>query len=158
MMVQSPYRTDTQSNKIIKYSWGRGELIVKIYFIKFDISDQTAGADDDSVVGVDVGVVLGDLGVVGLLVVVSVAVRQLWRGGGLAQSGPVAAVIVTSHRATVALFRPQGRDVLVVIRTGQAENRHFGEKIFQSGNISWFLPSLKRRIVSSLLAALTKLS
>ena len=78
MMVQSPYRTDTQSNKIIKYSWGRGELIVKIYFIKFDISDQTAGADDDSVVGVDVGVVLGDLGVVGLVVVVSVTVSQLW--------------------------------------------------------------------------------
>ena len=32
------YRTDTiediQFNKIMKYSWGRGELIVKIYFKK----------------------------------------------------------------------------------------------------------------------------
>ena len=36
----------------------------------FYVSHQTAGADDDRVVGVDVGVVLGDLGVVGLVVVV----------------------------------------------------------------------------------------
>ena len=45
-----------------------------------DISDETTGTDDDGVVGVDVGVVLGDLGVVGLVLVLGVAVRQLWRG------------------------------------------------------------------------------
>ena len=109
-------------------------MIVRIYLIKFNISHETAGTDDDCVGGVDVGVVLGDLGVVGLVLVLGVAVRQLWGGGGLAQSGAVAAVVVTSHRATVALFRPsqgsQGRDVLVVVRTGQAVNRFFVRKYF----------------------------
>ena len=75
-------RTDTiediQSNKIMKYSWLGVDC--KIYF-KFDISHETAGADDHGVVGVDVGVVLGDLGVVGLVVLVRVTVGQLWRGG-----------------------------------------------------------------------------
>ena len=111
------------------------DLFQKVFFY---VSHQTAGADDDRVVGVDVGVVLGDLGVVGLVLVVGlvgVTIRQLWGGGGLAQPGPVAAVVVTSHRATVALFRPsqgpQGRDVLVVVRTGQAVNRFLCEKIFQ---------------------------
>ena len=114
---------DIQSNEIIKYSGG--ELIVRIYLIKFNISHETAGTDDDCVGGVDVGVVLGDLGVVGLVVevvVLSVAVCQLWRGGGLAQPGAVPAVVVTSHRATVALLGLQGRDVLVVVRAGRPEN------------------------------------
>ena len=110
-------------------------MIVRIYLIKFNISHETAGTDDDCVGGVDVGVVLGDLGVVGLLVVVvGVTVSQLWGGGGLAQPRPVAAVVVTSHGATVALFRPsqgsQGRDVLVVVRTGQAVNSCFVRKYF----------------------------
>ena len=89
---------DIQSNEIIKYSGG--ELIVRIYLIKFSISHETAGTDDDCVGGVDVGVVLGDLGVVGLVVevvVLSVAVCQLWGGGGLAQPGAVPAVIVTPN-------------------------------------------------------------
>ena len=132
MMLQSPYRTDTiediQSNKIIKYSWEGVDC--KIYFIKFYISHQAAGADDDSVVGVDVGAVLGDLGVVGLVLVLGVAVRQLWRGGRLAQPRPVAAVIVTSHRAAVALFRFQGGDVLVVVRTGHSRHLQPGNRVF----------------------------
>ena len=108
---------DIQSNEIIKYSGGR--LIVRIYLIKFNVSHETAGTDDDCVGGVDVGVVLGDLGVVGLVVLVRVTVGQLWRGGGLSQPGPVAAVVVTSHRAAVALLGTQGGDVLVVVGTCQ---------------------------------------
>ena len=79
---------------------------------------EAAGADDDVSVCVDVGVVLSDLGVVGL-VWLTVAVGQLGGGGGLAQPGAVAAVVVTSYGAAVALLGGQTGDVLVVIRTGQ---------------------------------------
>ena len=82
---------------------------------------EAAGADDDVSVCVDVGVVLSDLGVVGL-VWLTVAVGQLGGGGGLAQPGAVPAVVMTSPRATVALLGLQGRDVLVVVRAGRPEN------------------------------------
>ena len=66
----------------------------------------------------------------------SVAVCQLWRGGGLAQPGAVPAVVMTSHRATVALLGLQGRDVLVVVRAGRPENISFiCEKIFQGNSV-----------------------
>ena len=100
---------------------------VSYFYFKIDILDQTAGADHHGVVGVDVGTVLGDLGVVRLLGL-TVAVGQLRRGGCLPQPCPVPAVVVTPDRAAVALLGDQGGDVLVV-RTCQfsPENSHSQE-------------------------------
>ena len=65
---------------------------------------------------VDVRVVLvlshaGELRLVGL----TVALGQFRGGGGLADSGPVAAVIVAAHGATVALLNDRSKEAEAVV-------------------------------------------
>ena len=91
---------------------------------------EAAGANDDRVVGVDVGAgVVRGAAARG----VGVAVGQLGRGGAVAEAGAVAAVVVAVHGPAVAA-RLRTRDLLVVVRgRGPASENTHTEYISRSG-------------------------